>query len=72
MPGNLTNKRYHVGSRGAVSRKWPAFVFELNIPLALRLSHKDKGKCHPCTGTEALSGRTAHRGSRGIAVLYRH
>jgi len=25
---------------------------------------------HPCTGTEACTGRTAHRGSRGIALLF--
>ena len=25
---------------------------------------------HPCTGTEALTGRTAYRGSRGIALLF--
>jgi len=33
-------------------------------------SDKVKGKVHPCTGTEALTGRTAHRGSRGLALLF--
>jgi hypothetical protein len=41
-----------------------------------------KGKVHPCTGTEVkctlvqtlrlCTGRTAHKGSTGIALLYRH
>ena len=31
---------------------------------------KEKGKVHPCTGTEALYRPTAHRGSRGIALLF--
>ena len=32
---------------------------------------KERGKVHPCTGTEALyTDRTAHRGSRGIALLF--
>jgi len=30
---------------------------------------KGKGKVHPCTGTEHCTGRTAHRGSRGIALV---
>jgi hypothetical protein len=30
---------------------------------------KVKGKVHPCTGT-GCTGRTAHRGSRGIALLF--
>jgi len=45
---------------------------------------KVKGKVHPCTGTEGkvkctlvqalrlCTGCTAHRGSSGIAPLYRH
>jgi hypothetical protein len=31
---------------------------------------KGKVKVHSCTGAEALSGRTAHGGSRGIALLF--
>ena len=29
-----------------------------------------KGKVHPCTGTDLCTGRTAHRGSRGIALPF--
>ena len=28
------------------------------------------GKGHPCTGTELCTGRTAHRGSRRIALPF--
>jgi hypothetical protein len=31
---------------------------------------KGKGKVHLCTGTEVLYRPTAHRGSRGIALLF--
>jgi len=31
-----------------------------------------KGKVHPCTDTGDSTGRTAHRGCGGIALLYRH
>ena len=37
------------------------------IPLLLR---KSTVKLYPCTGTEALYGRTTHRGSRGIALPF--
>jgi hypothetical protein len=44
-----------------------------NIPEDMSLYHyccenlrSHKSKVHPCTG------RTAHRGSRGVALLYRH
>jgi hypothetical protein len=45
--------------------------FALSSPRSLRFK-KVKGKVHPCTGTEVCTGRTVDRGSRGIAVLYRH
>jgi hypothetical protein len=38
--------------------------------ISLEDMSKSKGKVHPCTGTEALTGRTAHRGSTGIALLF--
>jgi len=31
---------------------------------------REKGKVHPCTGTETLTGPTARRGSRGIALHF--
>ena len=30
----------------------------------------DKGKGHPCTALRLFTGRTAHRGSRGIALPF--
>jgi len=31
---------------------------------------KVKGKAHPCKALRLYTGRTAHRGSRGIALLF--
>jgi len=33
---------------------------------------KVKVKVHPCKALRLCTGRTANRGSRGIAILYRH
>jgi len=33
-------------------------------------TNKDKGKVHPGTGIRLCTGLTAHRGSRGIALLF--
>ena len=53
------------------SRSSVAITTELPGPQYLYIFRvKCKGKVHPCTGTQALIGRTAHRGSRGIALLF--
>jgi hypothetical protein len=39
----------------------------LSVGLVL---YKGKGKAHPCTGSEVLYRPTAHRRSRGIALLF--
>ena len=41
--------------------------FVAQIP---QMQVEGKGNVHPCTGTRLCTGRTAHKGSRGIAVLF--
>jgi len=44
----------------------------LNSIAVLASNYKQKVKVHPVQALRLFTGRTAHKGSRGIAVLYRH
>ena len=51
---------------------WKLSIRLINFAFEMSLVVKEKVKCTLVQALRFCTGRTAHRGSRGIALLYRH
>ena len=65
---NAPNNRQHLLSRTSPIRISADVLTSMTFHRLLGI--KVKRKVHPCTGTDLCTGRTVHRGSRGIDLLF--